>query len=219
VRVLVVIPPIAKTVYGGAAIQARCTADAMQKLGAHVEVATTDKPNARGFDIAHIFGISDAHVLSLQIKSCHEMATPVAVSPIWCSWREVSARALRAVDVLRLYRLPRGDRVYDAIAAAGGFSPDADMSRVPNLAGRLKDGEQVKVPFAKTTSGTVVVRTNLNTATVEELAAVPCFTDAFAQECIDYRTNFGGFQNTRELVDILGMSEAEYVIARRYLTL
>ncbi len=124
-----------------------------------------------------------------------------------------------AVDRPGLYRLPRGDRVYDAIAAAGGFSPDADMSRVPNLAGRLKDGEQVKVPFAKTTSGTVVVRTNLNTATVEELAAVPGFTDAFAQECIDYRTNFGGFQNTRELVDILGMSEAEYVIARRYLTL
>ena len=48
---------------------------------------------------------------------------------------------------------------------------------------------------------------------------VPGFTEAFAQDVIDYRTNFGGFQNTRELVDILGMSEAEYVIARRYLTL
>src|SRR5712672_1469455 len=47
-----------------------------------------------------------------------------------------------------LYRLPRGDRVYDAIAAAGGLSPDADLSKLPNLAGRLKDGEQVKVAFA-----------------------------------------------------------------------
>jgi competence protein ComEA len=118
-----------------------------------------------------------------------------------------------------LYRLPRGDRVFDAIAAAGGLSPDADMSKLPNLAGRLKDGEQVKVAFAKTTSGTVVVRINLNWATLEELETVPGFTAAFAQECIDYRTNYGGFQNTRELVDILGMSEAEYVIARRYLTL
>ena len=124
-----------------------------------------------------------------------------------------------AVDKPGLYRLPRGDRVYDAIAAAGGFSPDADMSRVPNLAGRLKDGEQVKVPFAKTSTGTVVPRTNLNTATLEELAALPGFTEVFAQDCIDYRTNFGGFQNTRELVDILGMSETEYVIVRRYLTL
>jgi competence ComEA-like helix-hairpin-helix protein len=83
----------------------------------------------------------------------------------------------------------------------------------------LKDGEQIKVAFARTTSGTTATRTNLNTATLEELETVPGFTPGLAQECIDYRTNFGGFQNTRELVDILGMSEAEYLIARRYLTL
>src|ERR1700674_2516180 len=124
-----------------------------------------------------------------------------------------------AVENPGLYRLPRGGRVYDAIAAAGGLSPDADLTKLPNLAGRLKDGEQVKVAFAKTSSGTVITRTNLNTATIEELVTVPGFTEAFAQDVIDYRTNFGGFQNTRELVDILGMSEAEYVIARRYLTL
>lgn len=124
-----------------------------------------------------------------------------------------------AVDSPGLYRLPRGDRVFDAIAAAGGLSPDADMSKLPNLAGRLKDGEQVKVAFAKTTSGTVAVRINLNTATLEELETVPGITAAFAQDCIDYRTNYGGFQNTRELVDILGLSEADYVLARRYLTL
>jgi len=124
-----------------------------------------------------------------------------------------------AVESPGLYRLPRGDRVYDAIAAAGGLSPDADLSRLPDFAGRLKDGEQIKVAFAKSTSGTVIVRVNLNQATLEELMTVPGFTQAFAQECIDYRTNFGGFQNTRELVDILGMSEADYVIARRYVTL
>ncbi len=124
-----------------------------------------------------------------------------------------------AVENPGLYRLPRGDRVFDAIAAAGGLSPDADMTKLPNLAGRLKDGEQVKVGFAKTASGTVTVRTNLNTATLEELETVPGFTPSFAQECIDYRTNFGGFQNTRELVDVLGMSDAEYVITRRYLAL
>lgn len=124
-----------------------------------------------------------------------------------------------AVENPGLYRLPRGDRVFDAIAAAGGLSPDADPSKLPNLAGRLKDGEQVKVAFARTTSSTTIVRTNLNTATLEELETLPGFSTAFAQECIDYRTNYGGFQNTRELVDILGMSEADYVIARRYVTL
>ena len=125
-----------------------------------------------------------------------------------------------AVEHPGLYRMKRGDRVYDAIAAAGGLSVDADITRLPNLAGRLKDGEQIKVPFAKSTSGVIVItRTNLNSATLEELEVVPGFTAAFAQDVIDYRANFGGFQNTRELVDILGMSEAEYVIARRYLTL
>ena len=124
-----------------------------------------------------------------------------------------------AVENPGLYRLPRGDRVFDAVAAAGGLSADADMSKLPNLAGRLKDGEQVKVAFARTTSGTIVVRVNLNTATLDELETIPGFTPAFAQECLDYRANYGGFQNTRELVDILGLSEADYVVARRYLTL
>jgi competence protein ComEA len=125
-----------------------------------------------------------------------------------------------AVNHPGLYRMKRGDRVYDAIAAAGGLTDQADPTRLPNLAGRLKDGEQVKVPFARSTAGSVVItRTNLNTATVEELEVLPGFTSAFAQEVIDYRTNFGGFQNIRELVEVLGMSEAEFVIARRYLTL
>ncbi len=125
-----------------------------------------------------------------------------------------------AVEHPGLYRMKRGDRVYDAIASAGGLTAGADISRLPNLAGRLKDGEQIKVPFAKGSAGTtVIVRTNLNSATLEELEVVPGFTSAFAQNVIDYRTSFGGFQNTRELVEILGMSEADFVVARRYLTL
>ncbi len=124
-----------------------------------------------------------------------------------------------AVEHPGLYRMKRGDRVYDAIASAGGLSVEADITRLPNLAGRLKDGEQIKVPFAKGGAGaTILVRANLNSATFEELEVIPGFTSAFAQNVIDYRTNFGGFQNTRELVEILGMSEADFVVARRYLT-
>ncbi len=124
-----------------------------------------------------------------------------------------------AVNHPGLYRMKRGDRVYDAIAAAGGLLAEADQARLPNMAGRLKDGEQIKVPFAKTTGSTVITRTNLNTATLEELEVIPGFSVGFAQEVIDYRTNFGGFQNIRELVEVLGMSEADFVIVRRYVTL
>lgn len=124
-----------------------------------------------------------------------------------------------AVNHPGLYRMRRGDRVYDAIAAAGGLLADADPTRLPDMAARLKDGEQVKVPFARSTGGTVITRTNLNTATLEELEVVPGFSAGFAEEVIDYRTNFGGFQNIRELVEVLGMSEADFVIARRYVTL
>ena len=53
----------------------------------------------------------------------------------------------------------------------------------------------------------------------DKLETIPGFTSALAQEVVDYRTNFGGFQNINELVDVLGMSEAAFVIARRYLTL
>ncbi len=164
--------------------------------------------------------VAGAYAYSSSIKASATPA-PTAIDPAL----DVPAQPGLLIDVSGavenpgLYRLPRGDRVFDAIAAAGGLSPDADMSKLPNLAGRLKDGEQVKVGFAKTASGTVTVRTNLNTATLEELETVPGFTPAFAQECIEYRTNFGGFQNTRELVDVLGMSEAEYVITRRYVAL
>lgn len=124
-----------------------------------------------------------------------------------------------AVEHPGLYRLRRGDRVLDAVAAAGGLRNDADRSRMPNLAGRLRDGEQIRVPSARSATGTVITRTNLNTSTLEELESVPGFTEALAQEVIDYRTNFGGFQSARELVDILGMSEADFVVARHYLTL
>src|SRR5579864_4596328 len=48
-----------------------------------------------------------------------------------------------------LYHLSPGARIADAIAAAGGVTPDADPSRLPNLAARIHDGHQVNVPFRR----------------------------------------------------------------------
>ncbi len=119
-----------------------------------------------------------------------------------------------------LYRLQRGDRVYAAIAAAGGLAAGADSARLPDLAGRLKDGEQVKVPFLKGAGGGVVAaRVPINSATAEELAAVPGFTPELAQAVVDYRDRFGPLASLTELTSILGMSKSDYALAKKALTL
>ncbi len=120
-----------------------------------------------------------------------------------------------------LYRLARGERVQAAIRAAGGLSSEADPAHLPNLAGLLKDGEQVKVPARRSSSnsssGSRQPPVDLNTAPIDDLQSVPGFTPELAQAVIDYRTQFGGFQSTRELVDVLGMGEAQYLWAKRHL--
>lgn len=122
-----------------------------------------------------------------------------------------------------LYRVAKGERVQAAIAAAGGFTSEADPDRLPALAARLRDGQQVKVPSRRSpTAGGRAMRagsTSLNSASAEQLAAVPGFTADLAAAVIRYRTEYGGFASTRELVTVLGMSAADYQVARRYLTL
>jgi competence protein ComEA len=123
-----------------------------------------------------------------------------------------------------VYRVAKGERASAAIAAAGGLTADADPDRLPNMAARLQDGAQVKVPArtapARSTSGGSMraAPVSLNAATAEQLAAVPGFTPQLAAAVIVYRTQYGGFATIRELVDVLQMSEADYQLARRYVS-
>ena len=116
-----------------------------------------------------------------------------------------------------VYRLRRGDRVAAAIAAAGGLTAAADPSRAPNLAGRLRDGQQVRVPSIKGSGGTGgAARASLNTGTAEELAAVPGFTSDLAGEVVTYREAFGPFTSTRQLLTEVGMSPPAYALAKSH---
>src|SRR5206468_2492506 len=76
--------------------------------------------------------------------------------------------------------LPAGSRVADALDAAGGYSPQADLAAAAgqvNLAATLRDGQQIVVPAVGAASsgggGTGGGLVNLNTATAEELDALP----------------------------------------------
>ncbi|WP_395404039.1 SLBB domain-containing protein [Arthrobacter sp. UC242_113] len=59
--------------------------------------------------------------------------------------RNVVVHVAGAVKKAGVVRLPRGSRVHEAVAAAGGASPEADLDRL-NLASPLEDGQKIYVP-------------------------------------------------------------------------
>jgi competence protein ComEA len=116
--------------------------------------------------------------------------------------------------------LPVGSRVADAIRAAGGARPGADLTGL-NRARVLVDGEQIVVdapgaPSAAPAGGSgsgsgsgtgPATLVNLNAATADELDALPEVGPVTAQAIIDYRTEHGGFASVDELLDIEGIGE------------
>jgi competence protein ComEA len=115
-----------------------------------------------------------------------------------------------AVDVVGrvrrpgLVRLPAGSRVVDAITAAGGAATGAVLEAV-NLARKVVDGEQIRVPRQGeplTAPAAVAGATgsaqpgapdqpgvplDLNTATLEQLETLPGVGEVTARRIVEYR--------------------------------
>lgn len=140
-----------------------------------------------------------------------------------------------------VYVLKEGDRVHDAVDAAGGCASDADSDRV-NLAAPITDGEQVYIPRqgeadgqaagasasvstgsvsastgAGQTSNTGTVKVNINTATSEQLQTLPGVGQATAQAIIDERTNNGPFTSTEDIQRVSGIGEKKYAKIKDYI--
>ncbi|MCB1298447.1 MAG: ComEA family DNA-binding protein [Microthrixaceae bacterium] len=136
---------------------------------------------------------------------------------------ELYVHVFGAVHAAGLYRLGVGARVVDAVAAAGGFSDDADPGAV-NLARPLSDGEQLYLPTTEEARAARELagpgnpggapgaaaagdRLNLNTATLEQLDALPRIGPAMAQRIVQWREAHGRFTSVEDLLAVPGIGE------------
>ncbi len=59
---------------------------------------------------------------------------------------------------------------------------------------------------------------NLNTATPQQLEALPGIGPVLAKRIVDFRQRKGGFRKVEELLAIPGISEAKWKVLREHLT-
>ncbi len=132
--------------------------------------------------------------------------------------RQVVVHVVGAVRRPGLYRLAEGSRIDDAITRAGGAAPKAALELV-NLAAPLADGQQVLVPVrgeapvtapasGSASSASPAGRVHLNSATLEQLDALPGVGPVTAQQILDYRAAKGAFSSVDELDAVPGIGPA-----------
>ena len=137
----------------------------------------------------------------------------------------VTVHVAGAVAKPGVYDLAGGARVIDAVEAAGGGAPDADLNRL-NLAAKVADGQRVLVqrvgeaapagsasPGGGASSGASADPSglvNLNNATQPELEALPGIGPSLAGAIITERERRGGFRSVNELRDVRGIGEKRF---------
>lgn len=125
-----------------------------------------------------------------------------------------------AVKVPGIYQLKNQQRIWDALALAGGVSEEADTTQV-NYAQKVKDQMIIYVP-KKGESEPQSLETlqesapaqqnqeekiNLNTATEAELQTISGIGAKKAQEIIRFRDEQGPFKTVEELKNVPGIGE------------
>ncbi|KUL53239.1 DNA-binding protein [Streptomyces sp. NRRL F-4489] len=137
-----------------------------------------------------------------------------------------------------IHRLPAGSRVTDALEAAGGVVPGANL-RGLNRARLLTDGEQIVVGeegapgggggsgqagagggggAGSGTPGTTSGPVSLSTATEQQLDALPGVGPVLARHIIEFRTQHGGFTSVDQLRQVSGIGDRRLADLRPLVT-
>ena len=115
-----------------------------------------------------------------------------------------------AVATPGLVELPAGSRVADAVVAAGGALPGADLAAL-NLAAPLVDGQQLVVPELSGDAPAVASdgRVRINTADAAALDALPGVGPVLAARIVAHRDAHGPFAVIEDLLEVPGIGEAK----------
>lgn len=134
--------------------------------------------------------------------------------------------------------LKKGDRIADAIEAAGGLTKEADVDQI-NLAYLLEDGQKIYIPNKKdkelkeekvyitSESGNNVIienikggenkKVNINVASQSELETLPGIGPSIASRIIEYREQNGKFKSIEDLQNVKGIVNSKFENVRDYI--
>lgn len=130
-----------------------------------------------------------------------------------------------------VYALEEGQRIVDAIRAAGGAQAIADLDAI-NLALVVGDGDQVYVPaigevqlsaaVGRVGSGSPgvdpVFPVNINTADAATLEELPGIGPSTAAAIIGHRDKIGSFSSPADLLDVPGIGSAKFEALKELVT-
>ncbi|MCA4753515.1 ComEA family DNA-binding protein [Mycolicibacterium fortuitum] len=162
-----------------------------------------------------------------------QMVSSASPTPVEAAAGPVVVSVVGLVHKPGLVTLQPGARIADALEAAGGPLDGADLIGL-NMARRVGDGEQIVVgidapPGQPTTMGSSVAESgqaatpagtparasgaaagpvDLNTATVEDLDALPGIGPVTAEAIVAWRAAHGRFDNVDQLGDVDGIGPA-----------
>lgn len=114
----------------------------------------------------------------------------------------------------KIYSLPSGSRVEDAILKAGGFTNYADVTSV-NLVKIVKDGDSIEVKRIETSTSNLI---NINLATESDLMKLSGISSAKASAIITDREINGLFNSIEEIMRVNGISQATFDKIKDYIT-